>query len=183
MHSWLLRFTATPPYTLFTTSFITSVFSIIASSFFTIICTIVCTIIFSIKKIHQRKSIFALSSFPSRKSIKRNPFLHYQKIPSNKSIKGNPFLHYHFFHQKNPSYALSRKSITSSSFFSINFFHHHLGDVICGGKSELPTMHKAPHRIFIHNFYPSSTRRSLASIMFINLVNRRGTLIGWMLDE
>ena len=144
MHSWLLRFTATPPYTLFTTSFITSLFSIIASSLFTIICTIVCTIIFSIKKIHQRKSIFALSSFPSRKSI-----------------KGNPFLHYQVFHQKNPSKEIhfctiifpSKKtiiftikfSITSSSFFSINFFHHHLGVIICGGKSEQPTMHKAPH--------------------------------------
>ena len=103
MHSWLLRFTATPPYTLFTTSFITSLFSIIASSLFTIICTIVCTIIFSIKKIHQRKSIFALSSFPSRKSI-----------------KGNPFLHYQVFHQKNPSKEILFCTIT----FSIKKNHH-----------------------------------------------------------
>ena len=94
-------------------SYITSVFSIIASSLFTIICTIVCTnkkfhqknpskeilfctIKFSIKKIHQRKSIIC--------TIKK----FHQKKPSI-----------------NPSYALSRKSITSSSFFSINFFHHH----------------------------------------------------------
>ena len=62
---------------------------------------------------------------------------------TKKSIKGNPFLHYQVFHQKNPSKEIhfctiifsikkihQRKtiictikfSITSSSFFSINFF-------------------------------------------------------------
>ena len=94
--------------------------SIIVSSYFTIICTIVCTnkkfhqenpskeihfctIKFSIKKIHQRKSIFALSSFPSRKSI-----------------KGNPFLHYQVFHQENPSKEIHFCTIK----FSIKKIHH-----------------------------------------------------------
>ena len=128
MHSSLLDLPPRPLkhfYHHISPSFITSLFSIIASSLFTIICTIVCTIkkfhqtnpskeihfctiIFSIKKFHQRKSIFALSFFPSRNSI-----------------KGNPFLHYQVFHQNNPSYALSKNSITTSSFFSINFFHHY----------------------------------------------------------
>ena len=101
-------------------SYITSVFSIIASSLFTIICTIVCIIIFSIKKFHQRKSIFALSSFPSKKSI-----------------KGNPFLHYQVFHQKNPSkenhpmhYPLHNQIFHHNIIILFHqFFHHHQGHI------------------------------------------------------
>ena len=146
VYSWLLRFTATPPYTLFTTSFITSLFSIIASSLFTIICTMVCTIIFSIKKIHQRKSFFALSSFPSKKSIKGNPFLHYQVFhQKNPSKENHPSIH-PLHYQENPSHH-------HHSFPSI-FFITTKGSSLMGGKSEQPTIHKAPHakKTFIQSF-------------------------------
>ena len=106
--------------------------------------------------------------------------MHYQKIPSNKSIKGNPFLHYQVFHQEIPSKEIHFCTIkkfhqTNPSkeihFCTIKKFHqenpketiictikkiHHniiilfhqffsslLRAYLMGGKSELPTMHKA----------------------------------------
>ena len=87
----------------------------------------------SIKQIHQRKSIFALSFFPSRNSIKRNPFLHY-----------------HFFHQEIPSKEIhfcttkfSIKTIHHMHYQKIPSQHHHsfpsiffitTKGIICGGK-------------------------------------------------
>ena len=93
-----------------------------------------CTIKFSIKKIHQRKSIFALSSFPSKKSI-----------------KGNPFLHHHFFHQEIPSKEIHHLHYQIFHHNIIILFHQFFSSLLraylMGGKSELPTMHKAAHRI------------------------------------
>jgi len=75
----------------------------------------------SIKKFHQRKSIFALSSFPS-----------------NKSIKGNPFLHYQVFHQENPSKEIHHMHNQIFHHIIIILFHHFfsslLRGIICGGK-------------------------------------------------
>ena len=96
-------------------------------------------------------------------------------------------MHHHFFHQENPSKENHHMHYQIFHHIIIILFHQFFSSLLraylMGGKSEEPTMHKAPHRIFIHNFCPSSTQRSLASIMVINLVNRRGTLIGCMLDE
>ena len=97
-------------------SFITSLFSIIASSLFTIICTIVCTI----KKFHQKN--------PSKE-------IHFCAIIF--SIKK--------FHQRKSIICTIKKIHHNIIILFHQFFSSPLRAYLMGGKSELPTMHKAPH--------------------------------------
>ena len=88
-------------------------------------------------------------------------------------------MHHHFFHQKNPSkeihfctikFSIKKIHQRKTIICTIKKIHHNiiilfhqffsslLRGIICGGKSEQRTMHKAPHRIYLVFFHPTVPR-------------------------